>query len=184
MATTVLRRKNTRLITLLGIIFMNIGALLMLLFLYFDYHEFHKISYWDHVEGEIVKVEVKEPEHNIEGDQRMNTKAHYPFFIDLEYNYMVNDILYSNTKVYAGNYARNHFKTIQDATLKEAYYKALSTITVYYNPENPGDSVLDPRMMINRRLLIGAFALIVLGIASSLIFIVQKPEKWSNPLTK
>jgi hypothetical protein len=184
MATTVLSRKNIRLITLMGIIFMNIGAFLMLLFLYFDYHEFHKISNWDHVEGEIVKVDVNEPERSMDGVHRIKTKAHYRFVIDLEYHYMVNGILYNNTKVYAGNYARNHFKTIHEATQKEAYYKALSTVTVYYNPENPADSVLDPRMMISRRLLIGAFALIVLGIASSLVFISQRPEKWSNPITK
>jgi hypothetical protein len=178
--TSLLSQKNIRLLTLLGIIFMNIGAFLLLLFLYFDYHEFHKISYWSKIEGEIVKVEINE----LDKWNSNKVKPRHLFAVELEYQYKINDNWYSNKKVYAGNYASNRFETLEEAKQKAAFYSSLSAVTVYYDLDNPSDSVLDPRMVINRRLLIGAFVLIVLGISSSLIFISQRPEKWSHPITR
>lgn len=180
MSTSLLKNKKTRLYTVFGIIFMNMGALFLLLLLYYDYHEFHKINTYKQALGSVTDVKlvaickgVEKPLDGFADSVDQNTV----FRVDVQYWYNVDSTWFENNKVFAGDFASNYFDNIDDARERAENYKRKSFVSVYYNPDNYSDAVLDPRMEVNRQLLILSFLLIVAGITCTLILIIVRPNK-------
>lgn len=180
MSASLLKNKKTRYYTIFGIIFMNMGALFLLLLLYYDYHEFHKINSYKQTLGGVKEVKlvaicngVEQTPDDVADLDDQNTV----FRVDVQYWYSVDSLWFENDKVFAGEFASNYFDNLVDAEERVENYKRKSFVSVYYNPDNFSDAVLDPRMEVNRQLLIISFLLIVAGITCTLILIIIRPDK-------
>jgi len=152
----------------------------LLLLLYYDYHEFHKINYFKQTHGNITDVKVVAICKGVEqspSELSDSTDQETVFRVDVHYWYLVDSVWFENDKVFAGNYASNYFDNLLDAEERVDTYKSKSFVSVYYNPDDYSDAVLDPRMKVNRQLLIISFLLIVAGITCTLILIIVRPEK-------
>jgi hypothetical protein len=174
-----IRKKQFRLIAFFAIILMNVGALFLLVLSYYHYHEFHKITNYGLAHGKICMADVVAVFGNEEKNLNEISAADSEnaiFRVKINYKYNIDSVWYENDDVFAGGYASNDFVHLRDASDKAALYRAKQSVSVYYNPEDPSVSVLDPRMVINKQLLIVAFVLIVAGITFALILIIVRPE--------
>ncbi len=177
---SIFRNKIIRYVAITGIALMNIGALLLLIMSFYHYHEFNKISNYHHTQGVITDVSVLALQDMVEVplSEDLNFESEdLKFKVDLKYRYMVQEQWYENDVVYAGTYASNLFPNLADAKERAIEYKNKPSVMVYYDAENPGLSVLDPRISLNRKLLVAAFFLIVAGISSALFLLVARVRK-------
>ncbi len=101
-------------------------------------------SSWPTVQGEVVHSELAQ-HRDSDGDQMYST--------DITYNYAVDGQQYSGSQVTLMDGSTSLRGTVQD-TVKR--YPSGATVTVYYEPEDPANGVLEPGLK-GGVLLLGSF---------------------------
>jgi len=142
---------------------MLIGLPFLLFGVYFIVYG-HETSSWDKVEGTVVaiqtEVDVDLSTPYSSGQTRMSRDNKY--FFKVEYNYPVNDQIYTSTRYSMGEGSRasDLFEDRTEAMAKgKKKYPIGSPITVYCNPDSPTDAVISAGINLGTvsPLLIGLF---------------------------
>jgi hypothetical protein len=118
---------------------------------------------WPYVQGIIVKSELVGDSLTISGDIHSVGVSVSPRKIDsvnIEYHYIVDEILYSATRVGIGDH-------VGEARKKEilSKYKVGTTIPVYYDPKDPTNAALEVKFSFYN-FLGAAIGLFLLGLST------------------
>ncbi|MDP3441966.1 MAG: DUF3592 domain-containing protein [Ignavibacteria bacterium] len=107
----------------------------------------YKSSTWPSVRGNILKSEISERRYS--GTKSSGRKTEYHASVDYQYE-VIGKMYFSNSISYKAS------KTSYSAAMIELQkYPENSGHVVYYNPENPEESVLDPGMGTLNLIFIG-----------------------------
>lgn len=116
----------------IGIIF-SIGIFLFLNFFYLFYMS-KKTKMWNAVKGKVLSS-------NIDSIKYVGEDAAQSYKARVEYQYSVNGESYSSKRIFYGDYLRSNMPWRAKKIIKK--YAKDEMVTVYYNPQNPKDSVLE-----------------------------------------
>ena len=127
-------------------------------------------KHWPSVMGKIMSSTIKEDyNYIVNGDTNEKGTGYY---YEITYNYSINDKIYTGTNIDRYGYKTSIKKNILE--IVEKYYIGLDVI-VYYNPTNPGDSLLEPGI---KEVIIITMSFLVLSIT---IFIIVFLKKLNDP---
>lgn len=116
---------------LISILFIVISILLFILFFYL-YKKSQNSIKWDKTKGVILRANLDELV--MEADTPVTYKA------NLEYSYKIETKTYYSKRIFYGDFLRHSsFWNINENISK---YRKGNIVNVYYNPQNPNDSVL------------------------------------------
>jgi len=114
--------------TLLGCILLGVGV--------HNIRGAEESKSWPTVEGEITTAEVL--------DKRKPGERHSTYKARIEYQYSVEGVAHSGDRVsFAGDVSSSNRGAASELT---ARYREGSKVAIYYDPEDPSDSVLEPGM--------------------------------------
>ena len=116
---------------------------------------------WPSVNGTIQDVKAAKNYHS-GADDDINVDTYSP---KLRYSYTVEGAGYSSDRIAFGYGKTFNSESAALASLQK--YSRGSVVTVYYNPENPNEAVLERRNVRQVWGLVGGILLIVLGLCSS-----------------
>ena len=113
---------------------------------------------WPATQGKIVVSTVKESvtRHDTDNGMWVERTTYYP---EVRYEYSVLGKTYTGRRIAFG--ASKGFSTSAGAEKALERYPVRATVTVYYNPDNPADAVLEREMR-------GGASLLLIGIAFAL----------------
>ncbi len=147
------QNKNTKSGLFFGfIIFLGIGIATT----FFGMNNLKKFSAsksWPSVKGTVTVSEIDTRQ------MESNGKWINMYHPQVVYNYFVKDKAYTNSKISFGDYATNKRK---DANKVIRKYPVNSEVTVYYNPINPQEAVLQ------RKAGLAAYGIVAIGVLLSL----------------
>jgi hypothetical protein len=110
---------------------------------------------WPGTEGQITRASIR---HSLRSDSEGNSTDSYS--PDVEYSYQVNGLHYAGEKIAFG--ATPSFSSDQKAQSTLSRYPVGGRVTVFYDPANPAESVLEKRSIgTNASLILGIIFLIV-----------------------
>ncbi len=112
---------------------------------------------WSSTVGEITRAEVRT---NISTDSEGDTT--YSYVPSVEYVYQVEGTPYTGKAIAFGASRSYSNRTKAEAQLGK--YPVGGRVTVYYNPENPGEAVLERQAVGTNFMTIGGVVLIVVGL--------------------
>lgn len=93
-----------------------------------------KTKKWNSVKGKVLSS-------NIDSIKYVGEDADQLYKARVEYQYSVNGESYSSRKIFYGDYLRSNIPWRAKKIIKK--YAKDETVTVYYNPEKPKESVLE-----------------------------------------
>jgi hypothetical protein len=121
---------------------------------------------WPSTRGTIVETKaVRDYHSSLDDDSDVNT-----YSPRLKYTYRVGDMEYSSDKIAFG-YSKN-FKSELAALSSIQKYPQGGQVTVYYNPENPNEAVLERKSSLLGWGMVGGVLLMVLGLCSACPMII------------
>lgn len=115
-----------------GVIFI-FGIILLLHFLYLHITS-SKTKNWKHVKGKILIS-------NIDNINYTGEDADLSYKAKVKYQYNLNGKNYLSKKIFYGDYIRSNMSYRAKKVIKK--YGKDEIVTVYYNPDNPEESVLE-----------------------------------------
>lgn len=119
---------------------------------------------WPSVLGRVVESRVEESRStDSEGDVSITYRPY------VRYEYTLQDQTYSGDKLYVGLVGSSSNRRKAEETASQ--YPAGSAVTVYYNPQDPQDAVLQQKTGGNSALIIG-IALLVMGVLGGCIGVI------------
>ena len=132
-----------------------------------DFFDSLKSISWPAVSGKIIESSVKQRKHTTSMSGHSTV---YSYDVTATFQYRVNGNLYESNNIRFGGYTAKNPRLL-DGTLSN--YKAEKVVDVYYSPDNPSNSVLEPGF--NKSIAFAIFAgclFIILGI----LFYVYMPK--------
>ena len=122
-----------RLFKLAGILFILIGINTI--------YQAYKSSSWPSVQGKIISSEIKSHSSTYTDTTTNRTKNETVYDAQINYRYVVNGITYSNDDVKVGGTIKTNTSVWARKLLDK--YPREKVVNVYYNPEDPFQSVLE-----------------------------------------
>ena len=142
-------KMGPRLFKLAGILFILIGINTI--------YQTYKSSSWPSVQGQIISSEIKSHSSTYTDTTTNRTKNETVYDAQINYRYVVNGITYNNGDVRIGGTVRTNMKMWTTKLLDK--YPRGKVVNVYYNPENPFQSVLEKGFQLS------TFAFLAVGLA-------------------
>jgi len=146
------------------LIFFALGVLM----LYFGFNSMKTLresKSWQSVKGEIVSstVEIRQEESN-----GKMIEMYYP---NIRYGYFVAGSQFFNNKISFGDYGSNKRRTASKICNN---YPADLAVTVYYNPKDPQNSVLERKAGLGNLVTLGVGILFILGGILLFVALIKK----------
>lgn len=135
-----------------GIFLFAFGVVFTILGYTFN-QEYQAVQRWPAVQGTIVDTSI---------DRRSDEGNSYSYSPVVVYHYSTNGSTYSGDRLMIG-IQRSYDKREQAAEVLNAYPRG-AAVTVYYNPANPADAVLDRETNHNMIALIAGIAMLTIGL--------------------
>lgn len=138
---------------LLAIIFFAIGCILILHFCLLFIKSI-KTNYWKLVKGELLNIKMDYIDNGINEFDPL-------YKANIKYQYTINDNTYTSKRIFYGDFVRTGSSLPAKKIIKK--YSVSDGVSVYYNPANPKESVLEKGVhgIIFIQLLIGVIFIIV-----------------------
>ena len=147
---------NAAILIILGlaVVFLGIGLLLVILAL-FQRNKAKKAESWQTVSGQITASGIHENHHR---DSDGHTQINYQPTV--QYSYEVNGLTYNGGRIAFGANSFD-YNTAQGMAAK---YPVGATVTVHYDPAQPGEAVLETKAAGSKVFLIVGIVFAVLGL--------------------
>lgn len=152
-----------RLFKLVGILFILIGSNTI--------YQAYKSSSWPSVQGQIISSEITRHSSTYTDTATNRIKNETVYDAQINYSYVVNGITYSNDDVRMGGTVRTNMKVWTKRLLDK--YPRGKAVNVYYNPEDPFQSVLEKGFQLS------TFAFLAMGL-SFFIFAIYFKRAFLN----
>ena len=119
---------------------------------------------WPQAKGVVLSSGVKHHEHS-----RKTTGINFRYSADVQYSYSVNGETYSNRRLAV---AEEKWDFAREAKMAASSYPKGAEVVVYYRPDDPQQSMLQPGVRFSSLsgILIGAGLVIVFGLFEVLLF--------------
>lgn len=128
-----------RMFMLAGILFIVIGSK--------NIYQAYKSSSWPSVQGRIISSEIKSHSRTYRDTTTNREKNETVYDAHINYGYVINGITYSNDDVKIGGIIQTN-TTIWARKLLDKYPQG-KVVNVYYNPEDPSQSVLEKGLQLS-----------------------------------
>lgn len=122
---------------------------------------------WPNTTGRILLSETRTSQTR-DDDGNLQAPAYFPY---VEYDYILNGQVYKSHKLTFGSHET--FTARATAASRLAPYPVGANVTLYYNPENPGDSVLERRAPKSKSGLVVGIIFIGMAACGGLIALIS-----------
>lgn len=143
----------------MGMLFVGIGTIA-----YFDAQE---VKDWPTTTGTVTNTWVREEYSS--GSR--NSPSHYDYYPEVEYTYKVNGATYYGNQLVK---IETGYSSFVDAQSYNDRYATGTQVTVYYNPDNPNEAVLEQNSDVQALMFPGIGALFALIGAVGFIYFFKK----------